>query len=602
MRICQLELFNFRGIKEGKMILPDHSILIGPNNAGKSTVAEAFALLCGRERTLRALCDWDFYGGDPKPETRFKIIATITDFGDNNPENYPLWFVGENTARPIWWDKETTTVSYEPDEPKGFKLAAQIAIAGRYDDLESDFETIRFFYDGDCDPFTDDHRKVSSKHLRDLGLFLLPSNREWDQLFSFGSSTFLKLLTEYGAVPGRHIDDLKKELRNPRSKVEEAELFSDIIKRAEKELQSFSLMSDVAKLVYRPTSLDTLSVLRSLIPHIFHSSELLLPLSRQGSGTVSLQGFLILLAFGEHRSEEGKNFILVAEEPELHLHPSLHNRLVQRIRSVSTQSVITTQSPIIASVYQPNEVFFVRNSKNIFSSHPLRTKPIASISSNVIKKLYLQFRREYYEALLGGVIIIPEGIHDYGWLQLWQRIIETSAGVGGTLATFIPTQDSSVRETFLEVYQFRTDVLPLVDGDTDGNRYLSELVSLPTPPKRIVQYGKNASTEYLSAWILEPMLSSPQGTLLNLLPHVTNPKLEDLQKNLVASNNKKDRELRENLAWEALDNAECVNRAREFFNDISMIALGKSPTNNSWNVEKKTDSVEVFVAQHIQKI
>ena len=41
MRICQIELHNFRGIKEGKVILPKHAVLLGANNAGKTTIIEA---------------------------------------------------------------------------------------------------------------------------------------------------------------------------------------------------------------------------------------------------------------------------------------------------------------------------------------------------------------------------------------------------------------------------------------------------------------------------------------------------------------------------------------------------------------------------------
>ena len=81
MRICQLELTNFRGIQNGKVAFPDHSVLFGPNNVGKSTIIEALALLFERERLTRQLSDWDFNGGNPKPESRFFIIGTITDFG-----------------------------------------------------------------------------------------------------------------------------------------------------------------------------------------------------------------------------------------------------------------------------------------------------------------------------------------------------------------------------------------------------------------------------------------------------------------------------------------------------------------------------------------
>lgn len=40
MKIALLEIENFRGIKSGKVVFRDHSVLIGPNNSGKTTIVE----------------------------------------------------------------------------------------------------------------------------------------------------------------------------------------------------------------------------------------------------------------------------------------------------------------------------------------------------------------------------------------------------------------------------------------------------------------------------------------------------------------------------------------------------------------------------------
>src|SRR4030042_7198890 len=103
MRICQIEFRNFRGIREGRVVLPKHSVLLGANNAGKTTVVEALALLFGRERMVSPITDWDFFEGSPKPESRFNIIATITDFGNDDPRAVPAWYTGHDTAYPVCW-------------------------------------------------------------------------------------------------------------------------------------------------------------------------------------------------------------------------------------------------------------------------------------------------------------------------------------------------------------------------------------------------------------------------------------------------------------------------------------------------------------------
>ena len=67
MKICQIEIENFRGVAHGAVTFPDHAILFGPNNVGKSTIVEALALLFERERMVRQISDWDFRGGARSP-------------------------------------------------------------------------------------------------------------------------------------------------------------------------------------------------------------------------------------------------------------------------------------------------------------------------------------------------------------------------------------------------------------------------------------------------------------------------------------------------------------------------------------------------------
>ena len=49
MRIRLLEIENFRGIEEGRVVFQQHTLLVGGNNVGKSTVCEALELVLGPE-------------------------------------------------------------------------------------------------------------------------------------------------------------------------------------------------------------------------------------------------------------------------------------------------------------------------------------------------------------------------------------------------------------------------------------------------------------------------------------------------------------------------------------------------------------------------
>jgi putative ATP-dependent endonuclease of the OLD family len=65
VKIFSLAIQNFRGIRSTKLVLPDHAVLIGDNNTGKSSVFEAIDLALGPDRLSRRppVDEHDFYQG-----------------------------------------------------------------------------------------------------------------------------------------------------------------------------------------------------------------------------------------------------------------------------------------------------------------------------------------------------------------------------------------------------------------------------------------------------------------------------------------------------------------------------------------------------------
>src|SRR5438128_213022 len=65
VKISQLSIENFRGVRAAHLLLPDHAVLIGDNNTGKSTVLEALDLVLGPDRLSRLspIDEHDFHLG-----------------------------------------------------------------------------------------------------------------------------------------------------------------------------------------------------------------------------------------------------------------------------------------------------------------------------------------------------------------------------------------------------------------------------------------------------------------------------------------------------------------------------------------------------------
>jgi hypothetical protein len=58
VKVSHLEIKNFSGVKKASLLLPDHAVLIGDNNTGKSTVLEALDLALGPDRLSDTTGSW----------------------------------------------------------------------------------------------------------------------------------------------------------------------------------------------------------------------------------------------------------------------------------------------------------------------------------------------------------------------------------------------------------------------------------------------------------------------------------------------------------------------------------------------------------------
>ena len=66
MRVLKLKIENFRGIKSADLTFDGHTLLVGGNNVGKSTICDALDLVLGPDRLGRfpPVEEFDFYNAE----------------------------------------------------------------------------------------------------------------------------------------------------------------------------------------------------------------------------------------------------------------------------------------------------------------------------------------------------------------------------------------------------------------------------------------------------------------------------------------------------------------------------------------------------------
>lgn len=555
-----------------------HSVLVGPNNVGKTTVIEALALLLGRDRLVRELTEHDFFGSAPDHSSRAMIVATLTDFETDDPTAYREWF-GVERGVPKWLDAADGLHAARTDPT--WRLATQIGVVARFnlDTLEA--EILRFFVDDDTDigdPFDEDTvvRPVRGKALQELGFYLVSATRTWDRWISFTSELFRKVIAATGEVPAAAVRAERVRVWNPAERLEAAAGIAGIVASINRELTH--LMSTSPELQLRLTSTDSAGVLQAVVPHFRQGTGPTLPAARQGSGLASLQSLLLLMQFGAARREKSQSFILGVEEPELHVPPSQQKRLVNRLNAVCSQTVMTTHSPLVAAMFPPEDVVFLRNINGTLTGAPLSLGSAAP--SNHEQHLFYGWRHRLVAALMHEYVIVPEGISDVAWLEAIQAAIELRQDWKGEASeptrfgTFIgvaPTADAKVADTYEVTRRVHSDVLCLVDGDPAGLGYVATLLQLASPPKVVFVWPAGWTMESVVSWIAE---AKPIEALSTLGTALGATFADSAALKVYLEAHKTYMPVHENAAEVLAGIAACRARATELLNDIADVARG----------------------------
>ena len=602
MEIASLKIENFRGVRDGTVRFSPHTVLVGANNCGKTTVIEALALLFGRDRMIRQLTEHDFHGSDPQAQDRIRLTATVIGFDDDNPAEHPDWF-REDRGIVKWWNPAAGNVMAARTDPQ-WKLACQIAFSARFHRPSLEVETLRYFHDDDTvgDVFDDESATpLPARLVRELGFFFVPAARTWDRTVSFGSELFRRVVAAGDGQPSESVLAERDRLRMPIAQLENDERLSPIVDRLNQELRGFFRTNPTLHLRVTPTDSDGL--LESVVSHYsFGGAALPLPAKRHGSGLLSLQHLLLLLQFGRLRVEADENFWMALEEPELHVPPALQRRLVHRIQSLSRQTLVSTHSPTVAALADPSGVSVLRNEGGILSSVPLLQSTMPASTPNSVRKLFQVNRVETIAAVMHDFVIVPEGRTDYEWLGLLVRAVDLHQSWAASeecrfdaFVGVIPTHDGSVVQTVAAITPLHPRVMALVDGDAEGVGYSASLVEVGAPNSGvIIRWPAGQMLEDIIGWIIDADAAACLPSIQIDNPPATVPDLVGCLKSEVRATGgiKKDTSSYEAIANAIGANEACCARARSLLNAITEVAQGSD--NALFIADEQYPTIKVF--------
>jgi putative ATP-dependent endonuclease of OLD family len=417
MKVRHLEIENFRGVKSGAVTFQQHTLLVGGNNIGKSTVCEALELVLGPERLYRrpVIDEHDFSSGaylddDGNPQT-IQIRVILTDLSDEQQRRF-----GSHLR--LWDDQE---LAFIDNEPNGLARADDDLVAwslpvifiGRYDRDEDDFVGDTFFDHPlpENDELDDDAKAelglgralFTRAHKRLCGFIFLRALRTGSRALSLQRGSLLDTVlrlsgdgsTEMWAQTLSSLEGLDPAI----GEIDQLKLIRDSIR--ERLGKFVSLAAGDHSTTFFASDL-TREHLREVVRLFIATqpSEHAVPFARQGTGSVNLLVFALLTLIADLK--EGQSAIFVMEEPEIALPPHLQRRVTKYVVQQMGQSIVTSHSPYVIEQFDAKDVVILSREGSVLTGSPIDDAAVKA-------KTYRTNRRQFAEAILSRAVLVVEG-------------------------------------------------------------------------------------------------------------------------------------------------------------------------------------------------
>jgi len=394
--INKVRISGFRGISNLEISLPRVAVLIGKNNAGKTSVIKALQLALGDYS--RHLADEDFYI-DSDDSVSSKIIVDVCIVPVASEEFSDEWIETFGDLRQF--------------DPSGDEFVAIRTLCEK-DNIKGGYKVTRFPLSEwrGFESWTDNSAKINKKITRridSIPFISIDAQRDIHQELREKTSYIGKVLAEidFTSDDKDALEELIQELNE--SAVEKSTVLSELKTHLDSLSQSFGGhgQTDITPF---PKKIRDLSKRFSI--HFGDSASNSFSMEYHGMGTRSWASMLTVKAFLElsekkHSKEEKCFFpIVAAEEPEAHLHPNAQRTLYKQLDSVKGQVIISTHSPYLAA---ESKLTDLRSLINLNTG--VQVKSLGNnFTPEDLNKLQRDVMRYRGELLFAKAIILFEGV------------------------------------------------------------------------------------------------------------------------------------------------------------------------------------------------
>jgi putative ATP-dependent endonuclease of OLD family len=410
MRVTRLTIEHFRGIAKAELHFSGHTLFIGGNNVGKSTICEALDLVLGPDRVSKfpPVEEFDFYNGeylaaDGETIVPARVEVVLTDLTDEIvlacPTHTEFWHVAENR---LLGEGEVDMAN-----PPTVVRCLRLETIARYDKEEDEFEAETVFCHGTSNA-DDSPERVHKRIKRLFGFLYLRALRTGSRALSLERGTLLDVILRLQGIRTGLWERTIKRLRELTPPVaDDAVDLAPVLETIEKRLAQYVHLAASGKATHLYISKLTRQHLRETVSFFMATApdQKPVPFQQVGTGTLNTLVLALLSFIAEVKKD---SVIFAMEESEIALPPHTQRRIASYLLGQTTQCFVSSHSPYVIEQFDPEQIQILRR-----DDKATVTGTVVSLGTMLKGKMYRRHaRRGLAEAMLGQGVVVAEGLSE----------------------------------------------------------------------------------------------------------------------------------------------------------------------------------------------
>lgn len=424
MKVVRLTIGNFRGIKSAELFFDGHTLMVGTNNVGKSTICEALDLVLGPDRLNRfpPVDEFDFYNstylippvaeGENQQSVPLRIEAVLIELS-GEIENK----CGGNVE--FWHLKEQRVLGLgeiAAANPPDVVPCLRIETIGKYDPDEDEF-VAKTYFSHSPEAVAGELTAVSKPIKRLFGFLYLRTLRTGSRALSLERGSLLDIILRTKGVRTSLWEKTISRLRGLDIEADAAEI-APVLRSVEKRLARYIALESPSNATKLHVSELTREHLRKTMTFFLALSadQGHVPFAHAGTGTINTLVLALLSFIADLKPE---TVIFAMEEPEIAVPPHTQRRIAEYLLTKTTQAFVTSHSPFVIEKFEPSKTLLLARNAGVVTAR--KVSDATGLKDNDYKRFS---RSGLSECMLGRAVIVVEGVTELHAMPVVARRME----------------------------------------------------------------------------------------------------------------------------------------------------------------------------------